>query len=90
MPRLTPEKNGDEYYYSLLLLYLPWRSEEELTAGCDSAMAAFVQKEGQLQFLHAANEAFAEEVRFAAEQLRVLDPQQELTLGNNDEQTFLL
>ena len=81
VPRLSPEKDGDEYYYSLLLLYLPWRLEEELTEGCDTAMAVFVRKEDQLQVLHAANAAMAEEVRFAAEQLRVLDPQHDLTIG---------
>ena len=26
-PRFTPEINGDIYYYSLLLLHLPWRKE---------------------------------------------------------------
>ena len=81
VPRLTPESSGDEYYYSLLLLYLPWRQEEELLEGHASAMAAFVAKEGELQVLHEQNAAFADEVRFAVDQLRVLDPQQELAIG---------
>ena len=25
VPTLTPEANGDDYYYHLLMLYLPWR-----------------------------------------------------------------
>lgn len=26
-PYMTPERNGDEYYYVLLCLYLPWRDD---------------------------------------------------------------
>ena len=28
-PRMSAETHGDEYYYSMLLLHTPWRSEEE-------------------------------------------------------------
>ena len=28
VPHKTPEAHGDDYYYHLLLLYLPWRDEE--------------------------------------------------------------
>ena len=26
LPTLTPEANGDDYYYHLLMLYLPWHN----------------------------------------------------------------
>ena len=26
---MTPESHGDNYYYHLLMLYLPWRQETE-------------------------------------------------------------
>ena len=29
VPVMTPESHGDNYYYHLLLLYLPWRQETE-------------------------------------------------------------
>ena len=49
MPRLTVELNGDQYYYQLLLLHLPWRKEKELTNGFDSAEEAFQHKNHLLQ-----------------------------------------
>ena len=37
------ESHGDDYYYSLLLLYIPWRKEpEDLLKGHSSAMEAFI------------------------------------------------
>ena len=29
VPIMTPESHGDNYYYHLLMLYLPWRQEAE-------------------------------------------------------------
>ena len=29
VPVMTPESHGDNYYYHLLMLYLPWRQESE-------------------------------------------------------------
>ena len=29
VPVMTPESHGDNYYYHLLMLYLPWRQETE-------------------------------------------------------------
>ena len=29
IPVMTPESHGDNYYYHLLMLYLPWRQETE-------------------------------------------------------------
>ena len=49
VPQLTVEQNGDQYYYQLLLLHLPWRKEKELTNGFDSAEEAFQHKNHLLQ-----------------------------------------
>jgi hypothetical protein len=53
VPKLRPEKHGDEYYYSLLMLYLPWRDEKKLLAGHASAQEAFKAQRKQLQLQHA-------------------------------------
>ena len=29
LPVMTPESHGDNYYYHVLMLYLPWRQETE-------------------------------------------------------------
>ena len=49
MPWLAVEQNGDQCYYQLLLLHLPWRKEKELTNGFDSAEEAFQHKNHLLQ-----------------------------------------
>ena len=43
IPIQTVESHGDDYYYSLLLLYIPWRKEpEDLLKGHSSATEAFI------------------------------------------------
>ena len=48
-PYLTPEKNGHEYYYSLLCLYLPWCDEVDLKGDFPNENAAFEAKFDQLK-----------------------------------------
>ena len=74
IPVQTPESHGDDYYYSLLLLYLPWRKEpEDLLQGHSSAMEAFIAREGEMVVLNAQNHSFADEVRRAVVQLQALE-----------------
>ena len=74
IPVQTPESHGDDYYYSLLLLYLPWRKEpEDLLQGHPSAMEAFIAREGEMVVLNAQNHSFADEVRRAVVQLQALE-----------------
>ena len=48
---MTPERHQDEYYYSLMLLYKPWRDEAELLEGFNSAQEAFITQHNHLQVL---------------------------------------
>ena len=74
IPVQTVESHGDDYYYSLLLLYIPWRKEpEDLLKGHSSAMEAFIVGEGEMVVLNAHNHAFADEVQKAVVQLQVLE-----------------
>ena len=54
VPVMTPESHGDNYYYHLLMLYLPWRQEtEDLLGEYSTAQEALLAKKDQLQFLNA-------------------------------------
>ena len=74
IPVQTAESHGDDYYYSLLLLYIPWRKEpEDLLQGHSSAMEAFIAREGEMVVLNATNHTFAAEVQRAVMQLQALE-----------------
>ena len=63
VPVMTPELHGDNYYYHLLMLYLPWRQEiEELLGEYSTAQEALLAKRDQLKFLYSGHESFADEV----------------------------
>ena len=63
IPVQTVESHGDDYYYSLLLLYIPWRKEpEDLLLHLSSAMEAFIAREGEMVVLNTENHNFADEV----------------------------
>ena len=72
---MTPQSHGDEYYYSLLLLYIPWRCEkEDLLLKHDSALSDFIAREKGMKVLNCEHHTFAEEVQRAVQQLQtVLD-----------------
>ena len=54
----TVESQGVDYYYSLLLLYIPWRKEpEDLLKAHSSVMEAFIVREGEIVVLNAHNHA---------------------------------
>ena len=61
VPVMTPESHGDNYYYHLLMLYLPWRQEtEDLLGEYNTAQEALLAKKDQLQFLNAEHGSFAD------------------------------
>ena len=75
VPTVTQESHSDNYYYHLLVLYLPWRNETvDLIGSHESAMASFVTNRDKLQVLNSVeNSSFTDEVQRATEQLRVLN-----------------
>ena len=65
-PIMTPQSHGDEYYYSLLLLYILWRCEkEDLLLKYDSALSAFIACEKEMKVLNC-------EVQRAVQQLQAV------------------
>ena len=49
VPVMTPESHGDNYYYHLLMLYLPWRQEtEDLLGEYSTAQEALLAKKDRL------------------------------------------
>ena len=80
VPVMTPESHGDNYYYHLLLLYLPWRQEiEDLLGEYNTAQEALLAKRDQIQFLNSEHGSFADEVQQAIQQLSNLQN----TYGDN-------
>ena len=74
IPVQTVESHGDDYYYSLLLLYVPWRREpEDILQGHGSAMEAFLARQNEMVVLNAENHSFANEVQRAVVQLQALE-----------------
>ena len=73
IPVQTVESHGDDYYYSLLLLYVPWRREPgDILQGRGSAMEAFLARQHEMVVLNAENHSFADEVQRAVVQLQAL------------------
>ena len=63
---MTPESHGDNYYYHILMLYLPGHQEtEDLLGEYSTAWEALLAKKDQLQFLNAEHGSFADEVQQA-------------------------
>ena len=75
VPHKTPEAHGDDYYYHLLLLYLPWRDEEsDLLSGYANAQSAFLGRHGELRYGGDTRyHHFADELQRAVVQLRELN-----------------
>ena len=74
IPVQTVESHGDDYYYSLLLLYVPWRREpEDILQGHGSAMEAFLARQNEMVVLNAENHSFADKVQRAVVQLQALE-----------------
>ena len=64
VPVMTPESHGDNYYYHLLMLYLPWRQEtEDLLGEYNTAQEALLAKKDQLQFPNTEHGSFADAIQ---------------------------
>ena len=60
---MMPESHGDNYYYHLLMLYLPWRKEtEDLLGEYGTAQEVILAKRDRLQFLNPEHGSFVDEV----------------------------
>lgn len=83
-PRMTQESHGDEYFYSLLLLHIPWRHDphdllakpgqgDDIEASqFDSYEQAVLARGEELQ-QNADNQRFADELEATVQRLRALD-----------------
>ena len=82
-PRMTHESHGDEYFYSLLLLHIPWRQEAdlltkpghdeyEMCSQFDTHEQAVLARGQELQH-NADNHRFADELEATVQRLRALD-----------------
>ena len=71
-PEATPEAHGDDYYYHLLLLYLPWRDEEnDLLTGYPDAQSAFLGRHNELHYgVDTRYHQFTDELQRAVVQLQ--------------------
>ena len=70
IPVQTVESRSDDYYYSLLLLYVPWRREPaDILQGRGSSMEAFLARQNEMVVLNVENHSFADEVQRAVVQL---------------------
>ena len=66
VPTLTHEANDDDYYYHLLMLYLPWRNETvDLLGSHTTAKQSFVSNNDRLLVLGGDQASFAAEVERA-------------------------
>ena len=73
VPVMTPELHGDNYYYHLLMLYLPKQQEtEELLGEYSTAQEAPLAKRDQLHFRNSEHDSFADEWTLFITCLRLL------------------
>jgi hypothetical protein len=76
-PHMTPESHGEEYFYSQLLLYKPWRNEQvDLIANpaggsYPSYSEAFLRQGQALAQRHTVYHPFAEGMEQAVQRLEV-------------------
>ena len=75
-PRMSPEAHGAEYYYSMLLLHMPWDTDEEnaIPRTSDDALEQqFLHEQPHMQLEHAA---FADDMAAAVARLEALGSQE--------------
>ncbi|KAI8519366.1 hypothetical protein Bbelb_026230 [Branchiostoma belcheri] len=64
--------NGDDYFYSLLYLYCPWRNENDILSGHNCAQDAFIAKKDLFDYSLAQHIHFTSEIEQAIMQVRLL------------------
>ncbi|XP_078586291.1 uncharacterized protein LOC144868192 [Branchiostoma floridae x Branchiostoma japonicum] len=83
-PNFTTERNGDDFYYSLLLLHMPWRNEQEIIQPYNTALDAFVKKQHLLQ-LPKDHKTFAQKVVTTITRLKQMELlETDGDIGNED------
>ncbi|XP_033758253.1 uncharacterized protein LOC117340598 [Pecten maximus] len=70
-PKFSFEQDGDKYYFSLLMLYLPWRCEENILQGYSTAQEAFKNLHCLLQCPN--SNRYALEIENAIKQIQSLE-----------------
>jgi hypothetical protein len=70
-PRMSVESHGDEYFYSMLQLHVPWRNEE-LNIPRNGLEERFMRHEQRIR-ARLDGQRFGDEVEAAVERLRALD-----------------
>ena len=76
VPTVSPESHGDDYYYHLLVLYLPWRDEvRDLLGDHATARESLIANQDRLSYLnHNIDFAhFADEVQRAMQNIEALN-----------------
>lgn len=69
-PQVTVEQDGDKYFYSILLLHLPWRHEDEILQNCTTAEEAFQKFQHLIKLPAGKNHAV--EIERAIKQIQLL------------------
>lgn len=69
---LSPLKDGDDYYYMFLFLFLPWRDENELIYPYKTAREAFDHKKEHFEMSVAQFSDLADELERAVQNLRIV------------------
>ena len=69
---MTPESDGDNYYYKLLFLYLPWYDENCLVKPYKSAAQAFINKQKSFDPEYKEYGDFTDDIAKVVQQLRIV------------------
>lgn len=69
---MTPESDGDNYYYKLLFLYLPWYDENCLLKPYKSAAEAFINKQKCFDPEYKEYGDFTDDIAKVVQQLRIV------------------
>ena len=82
--------NSEDYYYSLLLLHLPHRTEDELTGGFTNIEQAFLAKEDQMNQGELQSEKAMDELIASAQRLRTaIDLEERVAEEDGDDDEIL-
>ncbi|GFY78069.1 ATP-dependent DNA helicase [Trichonephila inaurata madagascariensis] len=60
VPYFVAASDPENYYYSLLLQYVPYRNKSELIVDCDTSRESFLAREFDLRATNARLEIFRE------------------------------
>ena len=72
IPHLTPD-SGDEYYYSLLVLFQPFRSESDIVHENESPRDSFMRQTDSLDMISSTCLNMAQQIQDAIVRIRLQD-----------------